>query len=133
MLTVKNCTIFITILLLFMFAMNNVAVAKISDAFDTILSDVAGEKGAGYRTDAKPEMLVGQVIQAALSFVGVIFLLLMIYGGYLWMTARGNEEEVTKAKNLIKAAIIGLIIVLAAYAISIFVIKIVGEKTLEGA
>ena len=57
----------------------------------------------------------------------------MVYGGYLWMTARGNEEEVTKAKNLIKAAIIGLIIVLAAYAISIFVIKLVGEKTLEGA
>lgn len=131
MLTVKNCTIFIVILLLLMFVMNNVAIAKISDAFGPILDDAAGEKGAGYKTGTEPEILIGQIIKAALSFVGVIFLLLMIYGGYLWMTARGNEEEVTKAKNLIKAAVVGLIIVLAAYAISIYIIELVSEETLE--
>ena len=55
--------------------------------------------------------------------LGMIFLILMLYGGYLWMTAAGKEERVTKAKNLITAAIIGVIIVVSAYAISYFVIE----------
>jgi TRAP-type C4-dicarboxylate transport system permease small subunit len=64
---------------------------------------------------------VGQIIGIALSFVGALFLLLIIYGGILWMTARGNEQQVTKAKDLIISAVIGLIIVLSAYAITTFV------------
>lgn len=79
--------------------------------------------GAGYDTGSEttlPEK-IGGIIKIFLSFLGVIFLLLMIYGGYTWMTARGNEQEVEKAKSLIKNALIGLIIVLAAYAITAFV------------
>lgn len=64
---------------------------------------------------------IGKIIGALLSFVGVVFLVLMIYGGFTWMMARGNEQEVTKAKSLIEAAIIGLVIVLAAYAITGFI------------
>lgn len=86
---------------------------------------------AGYDTKTiSVEPVIGLVIQIALSFLGVIFLILMIYGGFLWMTARGNEEEVKKAKNLIQAAIIGLIIVVSAYAISYFVIEALGKGTL---
>lgn len=65
--------------------------------------------------------ILGNVVGAALSFVGVLFLLLMIYGGVLWMTAQGNEQQVEKARNLIISAIIGLIIVLGAYAITSFI------------
>jgi hypothetical protein len=61
---------------------------------------------------------IGGIINAALSFLGVIFLLLMIYGGYLWMTAAGNEEQVGKAKKIMTSAIVGLIIVATAYAIT---------------
>ena len=64
---------------------------------------------------------IGKVVGAALAFVGVVFLILMIYGGFLWMLARGNETEVTKAKDTIIAAIIGLIIVLSAYAITSYI------------
>lgn len=64
---------------------------------------------------------VGRLIGAVLSFIGVIFLVLMIYGGLTWMTARGNEAQVAKAKDLIQTAIIGLIIVLMAYAITAFI------------
>ena len=56
--------------------------------------------------------------------MGVVFLILMIYGGYLWMLARGNEQEVEKAKNIIQNALIGLVIVLAAYAITALVRQI---------
>jgi len=85
---------------------------------------------AGYAENS-PEAVIAYGIQIVLSFVGVVFLILMIYGGFLWMTARGVEEQVTKAKNIIIAAIIGLIIVIAAYAISYFVIKQLGVKTLK--
>ncbi|MFA7365039.1 MAG: hypothetical protein WCZ12_01605 [Patescibacteria group bacterium] len=64
---------------------------------------------------------IGIVIGAILSFIGVIFMVLIVYAGFSWMTARGNDQQVEKAKNLIFRAIIGLIIVLAAYAITTFV------------
>lgn len=64
---------------------------------------------------------IGKIVGALLSFIGVVFLILMIYGGLTWMLARGNEQEVEKAKNLIIAAVIGLIIVLSAYAITSYI------------
>ncbi|MFW5888706.1 MAG: hypothetical protein ACOCVY_03245 [Patescibacteria group bacterium] len=64
---------------------------------------------------------IGVIINAVLSFLGVIFLLLAIYGGYLWMTASGNEEQVSKAKKVLSSAIVGLIIVVAAYTITAMV------------
>ena len=65
--------------------------------------------------------IAGQLITAVISLLGVIFLGLMIYGGYIWMTARGEEEKVKKSQDIIRAAIIGLIIIIAAYAITKFV------------
>lgn len=58
------------------------------------------------------------IINIVLTFLGFAFLLLLTYAGILWVTARGNEEGVTKAKDLIKRAVIGLIIVLSAYGVS---------------
>lgn len=63
----------------------------------------------------------GQIIGTILSFVGVLFLMLMIYAGVMWMTAQGNDQQVTKAKDLLINSIIGLIIIFAAYAITNFV------------
>ncbi len=65
--------------------------------------------------------LIGNIIMGALGSVGIIFLILMIIGGVMWMTASGNEERVTKAKSLITNAVIGMIIVFSAYAITYFV------------
>jgi TRAP-type C4-dicarboxylate transport system permease small subunit len=64
---------------------------------------------------------ISKIIALALSLIGVIFLGLLIYGGYIWMTARGNEQQVEKAKNIIINTIIGLVIVVAAYAITVFI------------
>ncbi len=61
------------------------------------------------------------LITPVLSLVGVIFLVLMVYAGVLWMTAGGNSDQVTKAKNIMIAAVIGTIIIAAAYAITNFV------------
>ncbi len=64
---------------------------------------------------------IGKIVGSVLAFVGVLFLILMIYGGFTWMMARGNEQEVEKAKEIITNAVIGLIVVLAAYAITAYI------------
>lgn len=100
-----------------------------SPAFDNLKT--VGEGGAGadkapYQPIADSNSLagiVGIVIQAFLGLLGVIFLVLIIYAGYSWMTAQGDEEKVTKAKDTIQRAIIGLVIIIAAYAISYFVLQ----------
>ncbi|QQS60423.1 hypothetical protein IPN41_00340 [Candidatus Falkowbacteria bacterium] len=69
------------------------------------------------------EQRVGEIISIFLGFLGVIFLILMIYAGFNWMTAGGEEEQITKARNTIRAAIIGLLIVISAYALSVFIIE----------
>jgi hypothetical protein len=65
--------------------------------------------------------LIGTIVGVVLSFVGAIFFLLILYAGFLWMTAFGSSEKADKAKSILEHAAIGLVIVLAAYAISRFV------------
>lgn len=92
------------------------------------LKSVAGK--AEYKTgdDAQLESLVGAAVKGFLSILGVLFLVLIVYGGYTWMNAQGAEEEIEKAKKIITQAVIGLIIVMASYAITAFVLD-----QLEGA
>lgn len=78
---------------------------------------------AGLGTEATPlAEIVGNIIYAALSLTGVIFVILVIYGGFIWMQARGNQEDVAKAKKIIESAIIGIVLIGLAFAITAFVI-----------
>lgn len=82
---------------------------------------------AGVKTEGNVEDMIANLVSAALSLIGVFFLILMIYGGYIWMLARGNETEAEKAKGIITMGLIGVVIVIIAYAVSNFVIdKLIG-------
>ena len=72
---------------------------------------------------------MGVLVKTVLSFVGIIFLALMVYAGFLWMTARGAEDQITKAQDIIRAAIIGIVITLGAYSITSFVVDAVIKNT----
>lgn len=74
-------------------------------------------------TDLDPAVVVGNVINALLGILGVVFLILVIYAGILWMTAAGNEKQVEKAKDILINGVVGLVIILAAYTITYFVIE----------
>lgn len=74
------------------------------------------------------QTIIGNIINAFLGLFGAFFLILVIYGGFKWMNAKGNQEEMDKAKKILQSAIIGFIIVMMAYAISFFV-----ASALEGA
>ncbi|MBI5794432.1 hypothetical protein HZA87_05150 [Candidatus Uhrbacteria bacterium] len=65
---------------------------------------------------------IASIIRIALGFLGVIAVVIILLGGFKWMTAGGNDEKVKSAKKLIFSGIIGLVIVIAAYAIASFVI-----------
>lgn len=68
-------------------------------------------------------VFVGRLIQAVLSLLGIIVLVFLIYGGYLWLMSGGNEQTLRKAKDILINAAIGLIIVLAAFAITTFIVE----------
>lgn len=70
----------------------------------------------------EPEVIIGKIIQGAMLMIGVVFGILIIYGGYLWMVARGNEELVKKSIGILQTAVIGFIVVVASYAITSYVI-----------
>src|SRR4030043_368748 len=78
-------------------------------------------QAAGINVNVRIQDILSLAIKAFLSLLGAIFIILMVYAGYVWMMAHGNEEEVTKAKRTIQRAIIGLIIVVSAYAITYFI------------
>lgn len=66
---------------------------------------------------------IGLIISVVLGLLGVIFMALMLWAGYTWMTAGGNEEKVSQAGHAIKVAIIGLLIVIGSFAIWRFVFE----------
>jgi len=81
---------------------------------------------AGFETGegaATIDSIVSRAIFIILTWVGVIFFVLIIFSGFMWMTAEGNQEKITKAKNTLLSAIIGLIITLAAYSITYFIVS----------
>lgn len=87
---------------------------------------------AGYDESATETTLsetIGYIIKVALTFVGTIFLVLTVYAGFLWMTARGEGDQIEKAQEIIKAATIGLILTVSAYSITAFVVPRIVERT----
>ena len=69
-----------------------------------------------------PRGIAASVINVALGFLGIIAVGLILYAGFKWMTAGGSEDKITEARKLLVAGVIGLIIILAAFAIANFVL-----------
>lgn len=81
--------------------------------------DIAGvQTGLGARD---PRETAARVINVSLTILGIIFLAYVVYAGYLWMTAGGEEEKVSEAKNHLRNGLIGLVIILAALGIMLLV------------
>ncbi|MEI6288439.1 MAG: pilin [bacterium] len=101
-----------------------VAVPLVAQAETDIVKNLTGVASAAKLTKVDSlQTLIGRIIQTALGFLGIGFLGLILFGGYEWMTAQGDSGKVNKAKDLIKNAIIGVIIILCAYSITYFVIN----------
>jgi len=98
--------------------------AQPSNGMINLVNEVAGK--GGYQTDsniASTPLIIGKVVGVFLAFLGLTFVILMIFAGYRWMTASGNDEAVKKAKATIKQSLIGLIVAISGYTIWNFVFE----------
>jgi hypothetical protein len=85
-----------------------------------VIGEVYGEdSGTGELLTTR----IANLIRVVLGFLGVVVVIIVIYAGFLWMTAGGKEDQVKKAKDWMINAIIGLAIILSAYAITDFIIE----------
>ncbi len=73
--------------------------------------------------------LAGRVIRAFLGIIGIIGLVIFIYGGVLWMTSAGHAERVTRGKDLFVWSIVGLVVIFSSYTIVSFVLtKVISNE-----
>ena len=78
------------------------------------------------------KVTIGNLVQIVIGFLGVLVVLYMLYGGFLWMTSGGDEKKIEQAKKMIVAAVIGLLIVLAAFSITSFIVNSLIKSTGPG-
>jgi len=79
-------------------------------------------KAPDLKTDSTLPQITGAIINYAFGLLGTVFMIVILLGGYKWLTSMGNEEKVQAAKHLISMGIYGMIIIFLAYAISYAVI-----------
>ena len=96
-----------------------------ADAIGTVTA------GTGFAQD------MGKLISSVLTIVMVVAILLvllyLIMGGIEWITSGGDKGKTESARNKITAAIIGIIILAAAYALTTLVAYVLGFNDFQGA
>jgi uncharacterized membrane protein YidH (DUF202 family) len=82
----------------------------------------------GFGTES-PETIVLNLVNWVLGILALVAVVLILIGGFRWMTAAGNEEKVDSAKKLLMAAVIGLVIVMAAWGIALYAVGVLAGAT----
>jgi hypothetical protein len=76
-----------------------------------------------------PRTIVSSVVSVLLGFLGILAVLIILFAGFKWMTAGGNDDNISSAKSMMTAGVIGLVIVLASFGLSQFVIEALYNAT----
>lgn len=119
MLTNKKITVLFIIFLAVIFLLPELVLAQATDVLGT--NDLASG-GVNLGTRDLRSTIAG-VINIFLGFLGILATLIMLYGGFIWMTSNGNAEKIDKAKHTIINGLIGLVIILSSYAIARFILR----------
>jgi hypothetical protein len=109
--------------------------ANLGDAFKASPSDgtTCSDGGLGcaaaaahFNTGEKGtlESVIGFLMTVLLSLVGIVFMTFLFFGGFIWITAGGNETKIDRSKSILKQGIVGLLIVFGAYALSYFLLSL---------
>ena len=118
-------------------ARNIIALAILSVLFLPLAGVMALEVGIGEvgeeleLGDRDIRATVASIINVAMGLLGIVAVVIILYGGFTWMTAGGNEENVSKAQKIIVSGIIGLALILASWAIARFVLESLVTATAE--
>ncbi len=98
-----------------------------------LVGEVSGFLPTEYNRTDDPIVLTIRIIRIALTFVGVGLTGLLVYAGFLWMTAAGNDDQITTAKSTMKNAVIGLLIIMMSWTLATFIINRIRAATRAGA
>ncbi len=92
-------------------------------SFQSSLDSAAGTGGFATGSTA-PNIAesIGYLIDIVLGMLGLALVILLVYAGFLYLTSQGNEEQIKKAKGTISNAVIGIVIVISAYALTNFIL-----------
>jgi hypothetical protein len=93
--------------------------------------EITGEEFADFAGLSSGDLptTIASIIRVALGFLGIVAVVIILIGGFKWMTAGGNDEKVKSARKVMVSGVIGLVIVLSAFAIAQFVISSIVEAT----
>lgn len=111
---------FIALFLLGVLVLAHSALAQgAGDEIAKQLGAAAGSGGAQLGQPVDPRVTIILIIRVLLGFTTMVLVGFTVYAGFMWMTAGGNEEQITKAKTTIRNCVIGLVITLSSYSITI--------------
>ncbi len=99
----------------------HIQLAAVSTEIQKQSAAFAGSQGANFGAAQDPRVVVALVVNLLLGLVGTLFLVYMVYAGFVILTSRGEEDKISKAKSTIQTCIIGVLIILMAYGIVSFV------------
>lgn len=86
----------------------------------------------GLTSNGDPRTIAVRVIKLLMTFLGIVAVVIMLMGGFKWMTAQGDEGKIEEAKNLIVAGIIGIVIILSSFALVNWVLDTASNEILNG-
>ena len=118
----KKYLFFLSIFIILVIPLASFAVcdSEAEDSNEVCLSNPIGD-------DLNPQQLIGKVINTVLGITGSLALVMFIYGGFIWMLSGGSQEKVTKGKNTLVWATLGLFVIFSSYAIVRFVVESVSN------
>lgn len=90
----------------------------VTDQLD-VQNKTVDKSGFGDQANVDVSMYIGGIVNGLAGVLGVLIFLIILYAGFLWLTAGGNEDQVTKAKLWLRNGLIGLAIVTLAYALAL--------------
>lgn len=125
----KNCSALSVLILLALpaFGLALVNQVKAQDDLDPeYYFDISDDEQLGDVVklgERDPRAIAANTINVLLSFLGIVAVVIILAGGFMWMTASGNEDNLAQAKRILSGGLIGLVIVLASYGIAFYLVR----------
>lgn len=92
----------------------------------------AGSQGVDAGDVSDPREIAARIVKYSLGILGILFTAYLILSGYYFLTAAGNDEQVNKAKSQMQTSVIGIIIVLSAYSLTLFIFRFESQQINRG-
>jgi hypothetical protein len=123
--------VLITFILIVATLLVSTGVVYASSAQDAALAGLKNTNAQAEMTEGDPSQTIGGAISVLLGILSLIFLIITIYAGVMWMTASGNTDSVEKARRMLIEGAVGFVLTLSAYAFTAYVVGEITSKIIN--